>query len=322
MTRSKLGIPLAVVVALVGSLTLSAGTGIAQASFPGVNGKIAFTSNTNGANDLFQLDQTQSGYPTFQAFPSGTVNSSKQDQNAQWSPDGTELAFASRRKGDFEIYVWTAATNTTRRLTFNNIEDEGPGWSPDGSRIAFSRWSRKTDRDVYVMNAADGSNARNLTNHPARDYGRNWSLGNEILFVSNRDGDQEIYAVNADTGALRQLTQNSEADYGADWSPNGTEIIFSHESGTPTETAYGDGQIWKMNSTDLVPELLLDNGVVDKQATWSPDGMRICWASTTSATGTDYELYEKDLLTGTIRQLTNDTAFQFTPDYRPIFEPA
>ena len=58
--------------------------------------------------------------------------------------------------------------------------------------------------------------------------------------------------------------------------------------------------------------------MVDKHATWSPDGLKISWASTTSATGADYELYEANADGSDIRRLTNDDASQYTPDYRPI----
>jgi Tol biopolymer transport system component len=72
-----------------------------------------------------------------------------------------------------------------------------------------------------------------------------------------------------------------------------------------------------MDSSGNSETLLVDQSGVDKQSTWSPDGTRICWASTTEATGGDYELFEMDVVSGAVRQLTNDSANQFTPDYRP-----
>lgn len=309
--------------ALVLVLALTAGSGVAHATFPGVNGKIAFTSRTtNAANDLFQINQALPS-PAFEPFPPGTVNTPQNDQNAQWSPDGLELAFASSRDGDFEIYVWNSVSGVTRKLTNNTVEDEGPGWSPDGTKIVFSsvvgKNKGKNERDVFTMNAATGSPQKNLTNHPAFDWGRAWSPdGNEILFASDRDGDYEIYGVSPNGGTPRRLTDNLVGDFGPDWSPDGSQIIFVREPGTRTETAFGDSQIWKMNALGDNEVLLFDNGVVDKQATWSPDGTKICWASTTSATGADYELWEANADgSGQPLQLTNDGANQFTPDYRP-----
>ena len=47
--------------------------------------------------------------------------------------------------------------------------------------------------------AADGSHPINLTNHPALDGFAVWSPdGTRIAFTSNRDGNTEIYVMNAD----------------------------------------------------------------------------------------------------------------------------
>ncbi|MGH9266272.1 MAG: TolB family protein [Acidimicrobiales bacterium] len=78
------------------------------------------------------------------------------DFGAQWSPDGTGIAFVSDRDGDREIYVMNAADSSVQtRLTNSPGSDEAPRWSADGARITFV-----TDRDggthQYSMNA-DGT---------------------------------------------------------------------------------------------------------------------------------------------------------------------
>ena len=73
---------------------------------------------------------------------------------------------------------------------------------------------------------ADGSRQRNLTRNPADDGGRVWSPdgwspdgpklhsgpvwspdGRKLAFVSDRDGDAEVYVMNADGSGQRRLTQ-------------------------------------------------------------------------------------------------------------------
>ncbi|MXZ54332.1 MAG: hypothetical protein F4Z34_14230 [Acidimicrobiaceae bacterium] len=93
------------------------------------------------------------------------------------------------------------------QLTHNNALDWAPQWSPDGTRIVFeSDHEGYSDADsglhypldVMVMNA-DGSGLRPLAQHPAYDSGGSWSPdGTQVAFTSDRDGDSEIFVVDAD----------------------------------------------------------------------------------------------------------------------------
>ena len=50
-----------------------------------------------------------------------------------------------------------------------------------------------------------------------------------IAFTSNRDGNEEIYVMNADGSGVTRLTNNSANDGGADWSPDGTRVVFASD---------------------------------------------------------------------------------------------
>jgi len=68
------------------------------------------------------------------------------EENPVWSPDGTRLAFESRRDGNKEIYTMDAGGEHTRNLTRNPADDDDPIWSPDGQRLIFvsNRWEGTT----------------------------------------------------------------------------------------------------------------------------------------------------------------------------------
>ncbi len=77
-----------------------------------------------------------------------------------FSPDGTEIAFASARSphdDDFEIYVMPADGGEQTRLTTAAGEDTDPTWSPDGSRLAFR--SARNGGGIYSMKP-DGTDVR------------------------------------------------------------------------------------------------------------------------------------------------------------------
>ena len=96
-----------------------------------------------------------------------------------WSPDGQELAFTSNRSGNEEIWavrfdpVAGEATPQPRQLTNDGAGDWVPAYHPDGSRIAFVS-DRTGEPEVWSM-ATDGTDLRNLSNHP-QHFDGNWSL--------------------------------------------------------------------------------------------------------------------------------------------------
>ena len=67
-----------------------------------------------------------------------------------WSPDGSTIAFASKRSGNSDLYAMDADGSGTRPLTKTKEDDAQPDWSPDGERIVFSRGSPTR---LFVMNA-------------------------------------------------------------------------------------------------------------------------------------------------------------------------
>ena len=76
------------------------------------------------------------------------------------SPDGSRIAFMSRRDGNWEIYSISSSGGDVRRLTSDGANDGLPVWSPDGQSIAFG-CDRNGHWAIWVMNA-DGSNQREL----------------------------------------------------------------------------------------------------------------------------------------------------------------
>lgn len=217
------------------------------------------------------------------------TNNPAYDYSANWSPDGSRIAFVSDRDSgnseysfNSEIYLMNADGTGVARLTTmdpdlvraDNRANYDPHWSPDGHRIAFvSR--RDGNEEIYVMNA-DGSGQTNLTNNTAWDTSPVWSPdGRQLLFVSTRDqttgGIAQIWVMNSDGSGPTELTTVSN-NSSANWSPDGKKIAFVSEQD-------GNSEIYVMNPDGSEQTRLTRSVDTDNQPAWSPDSRRIAYVS-------------------------------------------
>src|SRR5262245_3571660 len=99
------------------------------------------------------------------------------------------------------------------------------------------------------------------------------SVAERIAFDANRDGNSEIYTMNADGSNQVRLTTSFADDGGATWSPDGARIAFeSRRDGNPNI------YVMNANGSNQIP---LTTGFADDGGpAWSPDGRRIAFHST------------------------------------------
>ena len=117
---------------------------------PVENGRIVFDAmepNQNGDGGIYTIEPDGSNQVRL------TGENNPDIWGPCWSPDKSQVAFASRRAGGTtaDIYVMDADGGNIRQLTDNSadyVDDYEPAWSPDGSRIAFVS-DRQDNLEIY-----------------------------------------------------------------------------------------------------------------------------------------------------------------------------
>jgi len=92
----------------------------------------------------------------------------------------------------------------------------------------------------------------------------------KIAFRSFRDGNSEIYVMNADGSAQTNLSNNPAEDLYPAWSPDGSKIAFSSDRD-------GDYEIYVMNADGTGQTQITNNTAYDADPAWSPDGSKIAF---------------------------------------------
>lgn len=130
----------------------------------------------------------------------------------------------------------------------------------------------------------------------------------KIAFTSDRDGNSEIYTMDADGGAQTRLTENTAEDFSPTWSPDGTRLAF-------VSTRDGNAEIYVMNADGTGQTRLTNNPDGDISPKWNPNGLEIGFVS--NRDGND-EIYfmkpDGTNQTNITHHRADESSFAFSPD--------
>lgn len=217
-----------------------------------------------------QLDQTWLYYPRL-------------------SPDGRWLVVSvSPEHHDGEDWdlavVPLDGSGPVTRLTAGPGNDRLPDWRPSTPGPVASQPAPGTD--MGVVHAA----AREVAATTPASGGAVALPGDSIVFQSDRDGRDKLYALDAATGAVRALTEGpAHRDEEPAWSPDGRQIAF-HTNRFDAQTF--DLAVMRADGRDV--RRVTDHVAWDQDPVWMPDGRSLVFTSERTGTGAIYRVWLDD----------------------------
>ncbi len=167
-----------------------------------------------------------------------------------------------------------------------------------------SHWS------IYVMDS-DGSNRTRLAVGQSGFLSApTWAPdGSAVAFVSDQDGNPNIWVMRLDGGEPVNLTQHDAKDHSPAWSPDGEWIAFA----SVRDSLYWELYIMQPDGSD-VQRLTWWEDASDLSPSWSPDGTRLAFASKRDG---NWEIYTMDRDGGNLIRLTDQEADDTSPAWSP-----
>ena len=204
------------------------------------------------------------------------------DMLPRWSPDGSQIAFLSKRSPKEktpQIYLIAFTGGEARKLTAIDGEIREMCWSPDGKKILCA--IRKIDADELEKNEQ-----QKKLGVVARHYDRLfYKLDGEGYMPHERT---HLWLIDARTGKARQLTEHAVWDeFNPTFSPDGKAIaFFSNHASDPDLDPYAI-DLFVMPAEGGEPRKIKTPEGFKSLASFSPDGKQIAYVGT-DGKGLDY----------------------------------
>jgi serine/threonine protein kinase len=203
--------------------------GATRALYPGPGLASHPNLSSDGSRAVFQLRRPQRQLVEVGVNPHGTepravsrtVPILAGASQPRVSPDGRRLVYQSSH-GD--LWVMERATGKTGPLLTTGEASFNPAWSADGRWLAYS--CLKDHRNALWIAGADGRSPRRVTDDTTNTFQPVWHPdGRHLFFISDREGPEELFRLNIDSGQVLRMTRGGAANPAV--SADGRHLAYS-----------------------------------------------------------------------------------------------
>jgi len=178
--------------------------------------------------------------------------------------------------------------------------------------FSFKVYDVRSERFIFGRNFGGKKELARLIAHRAADemmkyFGERPYFTSRIVFVSNRDGNEEIYMMDYDGKRQTRITFNDYIDLMPSWSYDGEKILYtSYRSSAPDLYLF----YLYTGKTELI-----SRGGINYRADWLPEGDKIVYTS--SKNGDNTEIYLREMGSGKETRLTFNRIIDTSPAFSP-----
>jgi len=225
--------------------------------------QIAFHSDRDWNYEIYVMNADGTGQTNLTNNPGQSWVTALQDWEPAWAPPTPTASAAGQMYGCPQAGKWAIAT-----WARGNAVDAGEALDGVDIGEALATCGEEVGA-VYALDPDSQMWLRHFPGHPEFSnkatvqaneglilHGMATAVARRIAFASDRDGDFEIYRMNADGSGQTNLTNHSGQDYEPAWSPDGTKIAF-------VSSRDGNYEIYVMNADGTGQTRLTNNGVGD-----------------------------------------------------------
>jgi len=191
-----------------------------------------------------------------------TVVANEKGSNSSpvWAPTGNKLAVSLSKDGHTQIYTVNADGGNLKRVSNSAGIDSEANFAPDGSIYFMS--DRSGGPQIYRMNG-DGGDAKRVT------FTGNYNIsprvsadGKTLAYISRRDGNYQLYAMDLASGQEQRLSDSTDDQYPS-FAPNGKYIMYATQAG-------GRKSLAVVSVDGRVKQRLTTQAGNIKEPTWGP----------------------------------------------------
>ncbi|HEX9149817.1 MAG TPA: hypothetical protein VF958_11705, partial [Thermoanaerobaculia bacterium] len=284
-------------------------------SFPALSAdgaSLAFVSRETGNDDIYL--QRVGGHNPINL----TKDSTEDDTQPAFSPDGSTIAFRSERGGG-GIFIMGATGESVRRLSDLGYN---PSWSPDGKMIVVATEAvvnplgRTGLSELWTIDVATGQKQKLFDGDAVQP---SWSPhGDRIAFwaIPKDTAQRDIWTIPSKGGAPVAVTQDAAVDWNPIWSADGKSLYFASDRG-------GSMNLWRIAIDETsgrptgVPQAFTAPSLWSGQLTISRDGRKVAYLALNELASIEKLPFEGSGKTGSPVPLLRQSGSLFSPNISP-----